>query len=798
MRILLIGNGGREHAIAWKLAASQRVNKLFVVPGNGGTASLGDKVENVGQVSASDFKSLLDFAITHNITLLLPGPEAPLVDGIVDYFYKYGPARIACFGPSKLAARLEGSKAFAKDFMHKHGIPTARSRICCDFEDGRRFLELNQDRKWVIKADGLAGGKGVIIPATHSDAIAALETVLRNDAFGAAGRQVVIEEFLEGEEISILSFSDGYTIRSLPAAQDHKRINDNDEGKNTGGMGAYAPASIATPKILAQIDENILKPTIDHMRNAGSPFIGCLFTGLMLTRQGPRVLEYNVRLGDPETQALLPLLETDLADILIACVHGTLSSVRLDLKATVFSTTVVVSADGYPDEYDTDKELKVRDQPPDTYLFHAGTRLADDNTLRTSGGRVIAATAIGLSVRDACDKAYTGVRSIQFDRMHYRTDIATRELRRCESPLQPTVLNESGLTYASAGVSIEAGNTLVDRIAASVANTKRPGADATIGGFGGVLNLADAGYGADAPRIVSAIDGIGTKLFIAQAVADYSTVGIDLVAMNVNDLVVQGAEPLQFLDYYACGKLDVEDAAQFVNGVADGCRTAGCALVGGETAEMPGLYREKYFDAAGCAVGALKQGFKLLPDRGGMKEGDVLLGLVSSGIHSNGFSLVRKILERAGLEYGDRAPWDKSRSVGEALLTPTTIYVKILLTVLERSPTAIKGMAHITGGGLVENVPRMLPKHLAARIIMNSWKRPEVFKWLKREGGLSSHEMVRTFNCGIGMVCVVSASEAGKVLEWLENAEPPCKTFRIGALEARGSKHLDCIIDGSL
>lgn len=320
------------------------------------------------------------------------------------------------------------------------------------------------------------------------------------------------------------------------------------------------------------------------------------------------------------------------------------------------------------------------------------------------------------------------------------------------------------MTYASAGVSIDAGNELVQRIKTAVKSTRRPGADAEIGGFGGMLDLNAAGY-PGGPILVGAIDGIGTKVKIAFEMNKHDTVGIDLVAMNVNDLVVQGAEPLMFLDYYACSKLDVDSASSFVSGVAEGCRQSACALVGGETAEMPGLYHSGEYDAGGAAIGAIKPGQTILPDKSAMKEGDVVLGLRSNGVHSNGFSLVRKIIERAGLKFTDPAPWDSSTSVGASLLTPTRIYVKPLLAAT--SQNLLKGMAHITGGGLVENIPRMLPKSLAAELDASSWTVQPVFKWLKEAGGIADVEFARTWNTGLGMVIVVDAANeesARKVL----------------------------------
>jgi homoserine kinase len=349
--------------------------------------------------------------------------------------------------------------------------------------------------------------------------------------------------------------------------------------------------------------------------------------------------------------------------------------------------------------------------------------------------------------------------------------------------IQPPVSNEESITYADAGVSIEAGNELVHRIKAAVASTKRPGADAEIGGFGGTLDLQAAGYD-KAPILVQAIDGVGTKLKIAFAMNKHDTVGIDLVAMNVNDLVVQGAEPLSFLDYYACAKLDVDVAAHFVEGVAKGCKEAGCALIGGETAEMPGMYSEGEYDAAGKATGAIKQGQKILPDKQSMVEGDVLLGLASSGVHSNGFSLVRKILQKEKLGFHDPAPWNESTSIGADLLTPTRIYVKSCLELSNKG--LVKGMAHITGGGLAENIPRMLPNSLAANIDVGTWKLPPVFGWLKKAGNVSPTELARTWNTGIGMVLVIAADKVPASLETLRAAGET--VFEIGKLIPRSGE----------
>ena len=324
---------------------------------------------------------------------------------------------------------------------------------------------------------------------------------------------------------------------------------------------------------------------------------------------------------------------------------------------------------------------------------------------------------------------------------------------------------KNGLTYAEAGVDIDAGNQMVEKIKPLVRATRRPGADGEIGGFGGLFDLRAAGF--SDPVLVAANDGVGTKLKIAIDAGKHDTIGIDLVAMCVNDLVVQGAEPLFFLDYFATGKLDPEQGAAIVGGIARGCKMAGCALIGGETAEMPGLYREKDYDLAGFAVGAAERG-QLLPTDD-IVEGDVLLGLASSGVHSNGFSLVRRIVEVSGLGWDAPAPFDKEQTLGEALLEPTRIYVKSVLKAV-RNTHGLKALAHITGGGFPENIPRVLPKDFSAELDLDAIDVPPVFSWLAKTGGVSPEEMMRTFNCGVGMIVVVASGQAAQVAAVLQEA----------------------------
>ncbi|KAI1789761.1 aminoimidazole ribonucleotide synthetase [Ganoderma leucocontextum] len=767
LTILIIGNGGREHALVWRLSKSPVVDKIYVSPGNGGTA-LESRTVNVN-LSPSDFPSLVDFALENEVNLVVPGPEQPLVDGVETHFRKVG---IPVFGPSALAARMEGSKAFSKAFMDRHRIPTAKFKT---FQSSEVDQAIDYVRtcgfKVVLKASGLAAGKGVLLPETVDEAIAGLKTIMVDNVFGAAGNEVVVEELLTGPEVSVLAFSDGYTIIPLPAAQDHKRIGDGDTGLNTGGMGAYAPAPVATPAIMDSILKDVLQPTISGMRKEGYPFVGMLFTGLMITADGPKVLEYNVRFGDPETEALVLLLDpqTDLGAVLLACAEHRLDSVDIKTRQG-YGVSVVLASQGYPGSYAKGKEISFGQMPSDVVAFHAGTT-AVDGKVETSGGRVLCVSAYAPTLRGALDAAYAGVSNISFEGKVFRRDIAHRALS-AEND------EPKGLTYAQAGVSVDAGNALVEAIKPFVRATRRSGADAEIGGFGGVFDLKATGY--KDPVLVSGTDGVGTKLRIAMEVGIHDFVGIDLVAMSVNDLLVQGAEPLYFLDYFACSKLDVQTAARVVKGIADGCIQAGCALIGGETAEMPSMYHGDDYDLAGFAVGAVER--HLILPQPNIAPGDVLLGLPSSGLHSNGFSLVRKVISVAGLSYTDPCPWDASLTLGRALLEPTRVYVKSVLPAAHAG--LLKGMSHITGGGFVENIPRVLPRGTGCFIDASTWELPPVFRFLMQHGRVEPLEMARTFNNGIGIVLVVAPEAAPRAIEALHNTGER-NVFRLGEVTAQ-------------
>lgn len=787
LNILVLGNGGREHALLWKLAQSPTVNKIFIAPGNGGTQQI-EKVENLNDVSlapiSSNFINLQKFAQENKIDLVIPGPEQPLVDGITSFFQKIG---IPVFGPSAEAAKLEGSKVFAKEFMQKHNIPTAEFVKFENYTEAVKYVDNHTNI--VIKADGVAAGKGVLIPTSHDEAVDALKTIMIEKQFGAAGDSVVIEEFLDGEEISILTISDGYSYYNLPAAQDHKRIGENDTGLNTGGMGTYAPVPVATPKILNEIDQTIIKPSIDGLRKDRLPFVGVLFTGIILTSRGPKVLEYNVRFGDPETQSVLPLLteDTDLAQVFLAAAEHRLDSVEINIKKDCYATTVVLTAGGYPESYEKGDVITINKDglPAESYIFQAGTQFdSSKNSLVTAGGRVIAATATASSLKEAVDKAYIAVNCIDFKNKYFRKDIAHRAIN--------DNVNKTSITYSDSGVSVDNGNLLVQKIKDMVKSTRRPGADSDIGGFGGLFDLKEAGYDLAETLLVAATDGVGTKLIIAQETDIHNTVGIDLVAMNVNDLVVQGAEPLLFLDYFATGALDIKVASDFVSGVVDGCLQSGCALVGGETSEMPGMYPPGHYDTNGTAVGAVRKG-DILPKIEEMEAGNILLGLASDGVHSNGFSLVRKVISHVGLSWSDPCPWDNAKTLGEGALVPTKIYVKQLLPPLKQK--LILGLAHITGGGLIENIPRALPKNLQAQVDMSTWTVPEVFKWFGKAGNVPVEDILKTLNMGVGMVLIVKKENAELVKKLLREANET--VYEIGSLVERPENASGCVVNNA-
>ncbi len=424
-QVLIVGGGGREHALGWKIAQSAKVKKIYFAPGNGGTALLGENLD-IEAEDIEDIKELAKFARDKAIDLTLVGPEAPLSAGIVDFFEENN---LPIFGPSRSAAQIEASKTFAKRLMKKFNIPTANFKVFSDYQKAKKYLESCQFPQ-VLKADGLAAGKGVAVCRNRDEGLSFLKALMIEKKFGSAGEKVIIEECLFGQEVSIIAFSDGKTILPLLAAQDYKRIFDHDQGPNTGGMGAYVPVPFVNKKLLSKIVERILKPAILGMKEIGRPYKGILYAGLMLTDDGPKVLEFNCRFGDPETQPQLMLLKTDLLPLMLACLEGDLENYTLDFDSG-FSVCVILASAGYPGEYQKGFEIVglPNEANEELQVFHAGTR-QENGKIFTNGGRVLGIAGKAADLKTAIKKVYLWAKKIDFAGKHYRRDIGIKALKK--------------------------------------------------------------------------------------------------------------------------------------------------------------------------------------------------------------------------------------------------------------------------------------------------------------------------------------------------------------------------------
>ncbi len=420
MKVCVIGNGGREHALAWRLSISPSVTKVYAIPGS---AAMSDCAELVG-IDWQQSDHLISFLKENQVDLVVVGPEAPLVAGLADVLNKVG---IPVFGPSKAAAQLEGSKVFAKDLMKKYNIPTAAYGVFHKVDEAKIFIA-QTGAPIVVKADGLAAGKGVVVAMTVDEANAAVEDMLSGNRFGDAGSTVVIEEFMEGEEASLLAFVDGKTVVPMIASQDHKRIFDGDKGPNTGGMGTYAPAPVLTDALRDEAMKTILEPMVAAMDQEGMPYVGCLYAGLMITDEGPKVVEFNARFGDPETQVVLPLLDSDLGQIMMACATGTLTADMVKWKDSS-AACVILASKGYPETSSKGDVISGDIKQYDTTIvFHSGTKLVGENYV-TNGGRVLGVVGLGKDLRTALDRAYGRIAHIDFEGMQYRTDIGAKAFK---------------------------------------------------------------------------------------------------------------------------------------------------------------------------------------------------------------------------------------------------------------------------------------------------------------------------------------------------------------------------------
>lgn len=758
MRVLVVGSGGREHTLAWAISRSQQVTQVYVAQGNAGTQwvagnreglTVGAPCQNT-PIASEDVDGLLRFAQENAIDLTVVGPEVPLVNGIVDRFQAQG---LRIFGASQQAARLEGSKAFSKQFMTQNSIPTADYAICHDLYTAQSYIRA-VNRPLVVKADGLAAGKGVIVCDTPDQAISAAHHIMATRAFGSAGDVVVVEERLTGREISLLAFCDGKTAKPMVTARDHKRALDGDRGLNTGGMGAVAPSPDIKQSVIDEIMSRVVQPTLDGMNALGTPFVGVLFVGVMLTPKGIMTLEFNCRFGDPETQVILPLLETDIIDVFNACIDGTLDA--LDIQWSKRScATIVLASGGYPSEFKRGYPIQGLEKPFNTessIIFHAGTTTHQGRVV-TNGGRVLAMTGIGRDLEGALNRAYRLAEMVHFEQMHFRRDIGK------------TVTSQlpTGGHYAQAGVNIDAGQHAVELMKESIKATYTPNVLSDTGHFGGLFAV-DFLKGYENPILVASTDGVGTKTKVASHMQKWDTIGQDLVNHCINDILVQGATPLFFMDYVASSQLDPVVISTVVKGMAYACRVNGCALLGGETAEMPSVYHEGELDVVGTLVGVVDQMNLVTGER--VREGDAIISLPSTGLHTNGYSLARQILR--GLDWKETHP-KLGTSIGNALLAVHRAYLSEYRAMLSLG-VDIRGMAHITGGGILDNLPRVLPEGLGASIAHNTWDIPPIFTLIQELGGIDEAELFRVFNMGLGMVFVMPAHDVDRVLKTLTEA----------------------------
>lgn len=829
MKVLVVGRGAREHALAWKLASSPRVTQVFVAPGNGGIPTLAHTlhegsapITNV-PIGERDIEALRTFVMREDVYLTVVGPESSLAAGIVDHFQEMG---LLCFGPTRAAAQLETSKAFAKNFMIQYGLPTARYEVFKDHGLARTWLK-KVSYPVVLKASGLAAGKGVILPISEAEAHKALKEMLLDKLYGTAGETVVIEERLHGVEVSVLGFCDGTHFHLMPPAQDHKTAFDGDQGPNTGGMGAYAPSPLLTPQDLQKYVAPLFGRVLSAMAAEGTPYVGVLYAGLMLTTEGVKILEFNARFGDPETQVLLPLLETDLFEILLACVEKRLAGLEIRWLPQS-AATVVLAAQGYPGPFSRGDVIHGLPQlsSPHSWVFHAGT-LRVDQQLRTDGGRVLSVAALGPDLASCLNRVYDLITHLNFRGMFFRKDIGARALSNAqpvdtslwsedlstttpapqvvapESPQAPTPPQDGTsspspqeiptvslraapppppspvpMSYRDAGVDISAGNHAVELMKSAVKSTYGADVLTGIGAFGGQFSARRLKM-MDDPVLVASTDGVGTKTRIAAALGRYETIGMDLVNHCINDILVQGAHPLFFLDYVAMDKLDPVAVATLVKGCADACGEAGCALLGGETAEMPGIYQPREFDLAGTIVGCVERSKLINGSR--IRPGDLVLGLMSSGLHTNGYSLARRVFQEWDLTA--YVP-DLDTSLGDALLKPHRSYLREI-SLLQTASIDIRGLVHITGGGLIENPPRILSPELALRLDLGSWPIPTLFNLIQRAGHVETMEMARVFNLGLGMLVVTPRDQAWATIRLLQSDPHHAEVYPVGEILPR-------------
>ena len=757
MKILVIGSGGREHALVWKIAQSKKVYKIYCAPGNPGTSELAENIN----LKVTDLTGLMQFAKKNKIDLTVVGPENPLIEGIADLFNKN---KLTIIGPDKKASQIEGSKVFAKKLLLKYKIPTAKFKVFDNYRKASFFLtrlhlvrgatSLNSLKyPLVIKADGLCAGKGVAVCHNKGEALKFLKLLLIDKVFGKSGNKIIIEECLSGPEVSFMVATDGSNFISFLPSQDHKSVFNDDKGPYTGGMGAYAPVPFVNYKLTKTIEDKIVKPTLEAMAKEGIPYQGILYPGLIITKDGPKVLEFNCRFGDPETQPLMMLLKTDIIDVFEAIVQKRVKNLKLDwYKGS--AVCVVLTSKGYPGNYEKGIEIYGLDKlnkKNNIVAFQAGTKKID-NKIFTNGGRVLGVTARGVNLKEAIKNAYKnlGNNQINFSGMHYRKDIGKKGIKTVNNYLLDTS-NRKKITYSQVGDNYETKDPVLRLTQKAAAETAKEleksgykGLEETRGSSAFVWKQGDY-------LMATVLECLGTKNLVADEMRKitgktyYDSIAQDTVATFINDLSTVGAKSLVIEAYWAIEDntwfSDTKQMTHFITGWKNACIMAGAAWGGGETPTLKGIINPGTIDLAGSAVGIIEPSHRLITDDK-LQKGDRILLLKSNGPNANGISLARKIAKK--LKKGYRTKLPSGEFYGEAILKPTNIYSRLIQDLLDE--VEIHYIVNITGHGLRK---LMRARQNYSYILEKIFEPQEVFCFIQKHAGLSDYEMYQTYNMGM-------------------------------------------------
>ncbi len=758
MKVLVIGSGAREHALVWKIAKSKKVDKIYCAPGNPGTSKLAENIN----LKVSDLTGLMQFSKKNEIDLTVVGPENSLIGGIVDLFTKN---ELTIIGPDKKAAQIEGSKVFAKKLLLKYKIPTAEFAVFDDYKYALQFLKTHK-YPLVLKADGQCTGKGVAVCQSKDEAFRFLKLLMIDKVFGISGNQVIVEECLTGPEVSFMVATDGSNYVSFLPSQDHKRVLNDDKGPNTGGMGAYAPVPFISNKLIKTIEKDIVGPTIKAMALEGCLFKGILYPGIIITKDGPKVLEFNCRFGDPETQPLMMLLKTDLIDIFEAIVKKKVKNLQLDwYKGS--AACIVLTSKGYPGKYVKGEDIIGLDKlikKKNTIAFHSGTK-EDKGKIITSGGRIMGITARGDNLRSALKSVYKniGKNGVHFSGMHYREDIGKEGIKTANDLLLETIKGKK-ITYSQVGDNYETKDPVLRLIQKAAGETAKEleksgykGLNETRGSSAFVWKQGDY-------YMATVLECLGTKNLVADEMRKitgktyYNSIAQDTVATFINDLSTVGAKPLVVEAYWA-----IEDNAwfndaklmtDFITGWKNACIMAGAAWGGGETPTLKGIINSGTIDLAGSVVGIIKPKKRLITDDK-LQNGDRILLLKSNGPNANGISLARKIAKK--LKKGYRTKLPSGEFYGEAILKPTNIYSRLIQDLLDE--IEIHYIVNITGHGLRK---LMRARQNYSYILEKIFEPQEVFRFIQKLAGLSDYEMYQTYNMGMDYGIFLSSQDVGK------------------------------------